>query len=244
MKHNQLDWYSNPTSDLVLEQEKHVLANLPLRLFRPNLLQLGGASDLDYSALFNFAVEKQIYLREDLHFPLNSLSYNVCGCYTELPFFSASIDIAVLFHILEFSKEPRHVLREIFDVLRPDGYAIVFGFNPFSLLALHRLTYGHYLSSKKLRTWLEDLGFQILDYQTFFFRPVLNSNRKLKKLRFLEGLGSMLYPSCGGIYAFLVQKKVAVLTPVKENLLDQFAKGMHITRSLIKPTARSRINEQ
>ena len=252
VKNTQQDWYATPASDAVLEQEKHVLSALPIKSFRPQILQMGGGSAIDFSSFLKFVPEKQIYLREDLKFPpdntvetrlIASLQY-ICSSFIDLPFFPASMDIAVLFHVLEFSKAPRQILREVYDILAKDGYAVIFGFNPYSLLGLRRPHYGHYISPKKLRLWLEELGFDILEYETFFFRPLAKTHRKLKKLLFLEGLGPTLYPACGGIYMFLLKKKMMIVTPIKESILEQFTKGMHLERDFVKPTARIIKNEK
>src|SRR5690606_28827526 len=53
--------------------------------------------------------------------------------FEELPYASASIDLVVLPHVLEFVAEPHQVLREVERVLIPEGQVIICGFNPWSL---------------------------------------------------------------------------------------------------------------
>lgn len=53
--------------------------------------------------------------------------------FDELPFASASIDLVVLPHVLEFAEEPHQILREVERVLIPEGQVIICGFNPVSL---------------------------------------------------------------------------------------------------------------
>ena len=53
--------------------------------------------------------------------------------YCDLPFASQSIDLVVLPHVLEFSKEPHQILREVERVLIPEGQVIICGFNPVSM---------------------------------------------------------------------------------------------------------------
>ena len=52
---------------------------------------------------------------------------------TELPVVSASIDLVLLPHVLEFSNNPHQILREVERVLVPDGHLVVTCFNPVSL---------------------------------------------------------------------------------------------------------------
>lgn len=56
-----------------------------------------------------------------------------------LPFPSQSLDLVVLPHALEFSRDPHLTLREVERVLVPEGRVLITGFNPASLWGLrHR----------------------------------------------------------------------------------------------------------
>ena len=56
-----------------------------------------------------------------------------------LPVSPYSVQTIVLPHVLEFSKDPYQVLREAEMTLAPQGYMVLVGFNPLSLLGLRRL---------------------------------------------------------------------------------------------------------
>ncbi len=43
----------------------------------------------------------------------------------ELPFDSASLDLVVMPHVLEFNEHPHHILREVERVLMPEGHVII-----------------------------------------------------------------------------------------------------------------------
>ena len=49
-----------------------------------------------------------------------------------LPFESNSLDLVVLPHALELSRDPHQTLREVERVLRPEGRVVINGFNPAS----------------------------------------------------------------------------------------------------------------
>ena len=56
----------------------------------------------------------------------------------QLPFASASLDLVVLPHVLEFLPDPHQMLREVERVLIPEGQVVIAGFNPLSLWGLRR----------------------------------------------------------------------------------------------------------
>lgn len=53
-----------------------------------------------------------------------------------LPFGTASVDLLILPHVLEFEEDPHQVLREVERVLKPEGRLFVISFNPLSLHGL------------------------------------------------------------------------------------------------------------
>ena len=50
----------------------------------------------------------------------------------QLPLASQSMDLVVMPHVLEFSKDPHQILREAERVLMPEGQIIIAGFNPLT----------------------------------------------------------------------------------------------------------------
>ena len=57
----------------------------------------------------------------------------VCSDWDALPFERRSMDLVVLFHALDFGKDPGGVLREVSEILAPEGYLVVLGLNPFGI---------------------------------------------------------------------------------------------------------------
>ncbi|MTB79511.1 methyltransferase domain-containing protein [Providencia stuartii] len=56
-----------------------------------------------------------------------------------LPFTAKSIDACLISHMLAYSHDPHWVLREVDRVLVDDGWLIISGFNPFSLLGIGKM---------------------------------------------------------------------------------------------------------
>lgn len=244
-KYSCYDWYSTQVGNAVLETERLAIENLPVKLFGHYLLQLDGPNDFDFSSLSG--VQKKIYLHNEFSYlPAKYCDYSVCGDFTDLPFLQGSIDIAFVFHALEFTKQPYQVLHELSNILVPEGYLLIFGFNPYSLFGIkhffsgdsHSLWQGKYINMNSLLHWLTELGFVIAHQQTMFFRPPFKTKKMLGKFLFLEGLGSMFCPSLGGITMILAQKKEIGLTPLKQGLLQRILPVVAPARSCVKPTAR------
>ena len=55
-----------------------------------------------------------------------------------LPFPDQSLDVVVMPHTLELSRDPHSCLREVDRVLVPDGRVVISGFNPLSLWGMRQ----------------------------------------------------------------------------------------------------------
>jgi len=160
----------------------------------------------------------------------------------ELPFLPESIDAIVLFHILEFYKNPKVILRETYDALINGGYLIILGFNPRSLWGITKflkrtknsIWNSNWISPNKMRHWLINTGFSVGDYQTFYFRP---PNENTEKMLFMEGVGQIFWPYCGASYMFIAHKTTTIATPVNE--LKSLVNNQKMAEALPKPTSRA-----
>lgn len=134
-----------------------------------------------------------------------------------LPFASASMDLVILPHLLEFHVAPHQILREVERVLVPEGSVIVTGFNPFSLWGLRRQVTrtaramppwrGHYLSVRRLKDW-----FALLDMETHSgsfgcYAPPFSQENHLQRWRFIELAGNRWWPYAGATYIIQAIKR-------------------------------------
>lgn len=135
----------------------------------------------------------------------------------ELPFATASIDLVVLPHVLEFSDNPHQVLREVERVLVPEGSVIVTGFNPFSLWgAKRRLARqpldapwrGRYISVPRLKDWCKLLNLETHMGCFGCYAPPLSQEKWLHRWRFMEPAGDRWWPFAGGVYMLQAIKRV------------------------------------
>ena len=141
-----------------------------------------------------------------------------------LPVAPDSIDVVLLNHTLDFSRDPHQLLREVERVLIPEGHVIIVGFNPWSLWGLWQLFRlrsdrvpwcGHFLSAWRVHDWLSLLGFQHKTERSLMFRPPLQRSGLMQRLDFLERVGGRFWPPLAGVYMILAVKRVSRLTPIK-----------------------------
>jgi SAM-dependent methyltransferase len=143
-----------------------------------------------------------------------------------LPFATASLDLVLLPHVLEFSHHPHQVLREVERVLVPEGSVIISGFNPFSLWGVRRLLArergaypwrGHYLSVRRIKDWLALLGFETQAGSFGCYAPVVTSTKWLERWRFMDKAGDRWWPICGGAYILQGIKRVQGMRLITPN---------------------------
>ena len=144
-----------------------------------------------------------------------------------LPFPNASLDLVVLPHTLELSRDPHHTLREVERVLVPEGRLVIAGFNPASLWGL-RQHMGHarrsvglgrgqgfYLPSSgefiaywRLRDWLRLLSFEVESARFGCWRPPLKSVTWLERFAWMDPVGDRWWPVLGAVYFVEAVKRV------------------------------------
>ncbi len=142
--------------------------------------------------------------------------------FEELPIDSESVDLVILPHVLEFSRDPHQVLREVDRILVPGGRVMISGFNPVSLLGaqqalgqwlgpvVHRLPQritrpftpveSKFISVPRLKDWFKLLSFEMSAAEFGFFAPLCETPRWLSRWQFMEKLGDRFWPICGGVY--------------------------------------------
>lgn len=160
----------------------------------------------------------------------------------QLPFASASVDLVLLPHILEFHDEPHQILREVERILMPEGQVVVIGFNPFSLWGLRRHLprcpsgfpwNGRYLSVPRLKDWLALLSFEIDRGHYGCYLPPIDQEKWLQRLRPLELAGDRWWPITGGLYLIRAIKRVHGM-----RLIKPAWKNTPATRKALSPIAQ------
>ena len=143
----------------------------------------------------------------------------------QLPLATDNIDLVLGTHVLELSKDPHQVLREIDRVLVPEGHCILIGFNPFAIsglgkqlrLKLSRKEQPFKLrSASRVRDWFSLLGFEVLDISYMGLRPNISNKKLFESLAKLEDLSEIAGPLLGKLYIIHAKKQVVAMTPYKK----------------------------
>ena len=143
----------------------------------------------------------------------------VINRYEELPFATASIDLVVMPHILEFAQEPHQVLREVDRVLVPEGHLVISGFNPGSLWGLRQAAsrlgaanylpqVGQFIALPRIKDWLKLLSFEVNRGRFGCYAPWARSDKWLTRWKFMEKAGDRWWPFLGAVYMVTAVKRV------------------------------------
>ena len=135
----------------------------------------------------------------------------------ELPFAANSVDLVVMPHVLEFHDDPHQILREVERVLIPEGQVVISGFNPLSFWGLRRRlgprrdhfpSSGSFISVLRLRDWLKLLSFEVDRGNFGCYAPPCESERWIRRWRFMEDAGDRWWSFAGGVYLLRAVKRV------------------------------------
>ncbi len=240
------DWLTN--SDLggeLIRLEQDVINNELTCLFGYHLLQLSISPNLklyESSTINHKFALSPIELYQD-----NVTHISGLADFTTLPLPDDSIDVVILHHVLEFSKNPHQILKEATRVIIPKGHIIIVGFNRWSAFGFWRLfarglrnipQYRHYsIGTGRLLDWLQLLEFDPINISYGFYRPPFQSVTLLKQFERMENLGNKLGWPFGGFYCVSARKDVIPLTPIRPAWLR--AKRIVVPLHIAKPVTKA-----
>lgn len=243
------DWYRSEAGQRLLDQEKAELDEVLSNLFGYHLLQVGVITEdnlLASSLIPNCMVLQRDAGSVELG---DNLSKKVIGGLPDvLPVASDSLDVILMPHVLEFSRNPHQVLREVDRALIPEGNVVITGFNPWSVWLLWHLALGwrkqapwcgRFLSLPRIKDWLSLLGFDIISTQHVFYRPPIHHDGIMNKLSFIETLGEKFWPFFGASYTLVAKKRVLTFTPIKPRWRSR---RRFVPDSVVEPQNRENVS--
>lgn len=214
-------WYRSELGQQLALHEAGILAETLPDLFGYHLLQLGRLSGEDWlssSRVSHCAVM-------DFQTPwVSADEKRLFGLPDQLPIQSDTMDVIVLPHTLEFSMRPHAILREAERVLIPEGHLVMLVFNPRSIWLWWRWMFGwrqkvpwcaRFLSTTRIKDWMELLGFDVVRIQGYFYRPPLQSKTLMHRLGVLERMGRRAWPMLGAGNLVVARKRVVTVTPIR-----------------------------
>lgn len=239
-----IQFFRSPQGHALFKQEQSMVDRSLSQVFGLYLVQLGRISTEDL--MLNSRMRYKVLVDDCL-----PSSKNPCFIQADidyLPIKSDSIDGFVLPHTLESVVDPYHLLRQVDQMLIPEGHLLITGFNPFGCRTiLNRLqnTDGgfknaHFIRVHRLVDWLSLLGYDI-ELISYSSASCFGSQRESKWLGSLEqGLGRAGL-HFGNLYAILAKKRIFSPTPVGLNW--RLRNWLNVTKGQ-RPMATSRYHRQ
>lgn len=201
------DWLETPLGRYLLDWERGAIDRTVADIFGYNAVQIGlpGIDLLQANRMpfrFNCARDGGVAVRAQAF---------------ELPFATASIDLVLLPHVLEFSSDAHSVLREVERVLVPEGSVVLSGLNPLSLWGARRALVrgegafpwrGQYRSSMRIKDWMKLLGLEVVGLESGCHVPVVGTEAWLQRWSFMDRAGPRWWPVLGAAYVMHGVKRV------------------------------------
>lgn len=137
-----------------------------------------------------------------------------------LPFGEKSHSLIVMPHVLDVCDDPHRVLREVNQILIPEGCVVITGFNQLSLWGLHRFVSatrigdvrplpwkGPHYRAGRVQDWLSLLGIDVVGACMLAYQLPLQSARWRDKLDFIGRMGDRWWPGLGAVYLIVGRKR-------------------------------------
>jgi SAM-dependent methyltransferase len=201
------DWLDTPQGRyLGSVEQKQLSALIPKRYF-PVAVQF---DSFNGSLLTDSHCGRQFTLLPE---STNNSGDVVCD-FESLPFGHHGVDLAILPHTLDFVSDPHSLLRELTQVMAPDGCVVISGFQPYSLWGLKKLFrfrrqtapwLGHFFGTSRIQDWLLLMGYRLAAGKMMMYRPPMNHAKIFTKLQFMENAGDRWWPMLGAVYVIVAR---------------------------------------
>ncbi|AEW44405.1 S-adenosyl-L-methionine-dependent methyltransferase [Serratia symbiotica str. 'Cinara cedri'] len=209
---NPLSWSELPWGECYRETLEQELQPWWPKLFGFHLLKLG---DLSVPL-----VTDKCGILHQVNVGLAGSGLQVIAKSYPLPFITKSVDACLLAHTLCYAEDPCRLLREVDRVLIDNGWLLISGFNPFSLLGLYTLLlwlrkhglrkhepYISYTFSQiRILNWLSLLNYEVLHQARFHVIPWEHKSDKFLCAHLL---------ALGCMSVIVARKRTSPLTPTR-----------------------------
>lgn len=220
-------WYETPLGQSFLHHEKQLQRTIIDSSFAMTVLRCGEAPgcSVDVPLIEPDSIVQQIDLFSGEFVGLldNSNAEVIFAEMMQIPIETATIDVVLVQHCLEFSKTPHDLLREFHRVLAPEGTLILTTFNPLSLWGLTKLVGQHFNKApwlgcfytfNRIQDWLLLLGFDEIQCHSFCYQPPIPHQGFFKATQFLNRMEQMSWVNLGAGMVITAKKRVVSGLPV------------------------------
>ncbi len=210
---------SEPGQRLALREREVAASLLPARYY-PVAAQFGAAA-IDLLGAAN--ARNRVHLSAP-GAGLAAGRHRVASDFHALPLGHHAVDLAILPHTLDFVSDPHALLRELHQVMVPDGTLLLSCFQPVSLWGLRKWLRipadvapwnGHFFSPRRVQDWLSLMGFRVLGGKITVYRPPVAGQRLYERLALLEKAGDRWWPMFGAVYIIVARLETLRMVPLK-----------------------------
>lgn len=204
-------WAELPWGEYYREALEHQLKPWLVKMYGFHLLKIG-----NLSAEIN---SETCAISHQVNVSLRGLPLQVKADPLHLPFAHKSVDACLLAHTLPWCADPHRLLREADRVLIDDGWLLLSGFNPMSLVGLGKWLpvlrdtppyNSRMFTMMRQLDWLSLLNFTVLHSACFHVLPWRKQG---------SGMLSAHLPAMGCLQVIVARKRTIplTLTPAKKN---------------------------
>lgn len=232
-------WFGYSFGRRLLEDQKLIMDDLLTEIYGYHLMEL--------SVLEKTKLSKPCSITHQFSLsPYVTNASQACAAFEHLPIDEESIDAAILHHSLEFSTKPHQLLRETARTVIPNGYIVIIGFNPISLLQIKKCIGRyllrkphwcyHFLSRSRIIDWLHVLDFDVVYKKNLGFDLPVHYPTPSWLKKFL----SLLSPMNSNFYVLVARKTKTPMTMIKpwkkKNRLTDWVKQPTVSQGSIHST--------
>lgn len=203
------DWLKTPLGEAVGYEFAKAVHSFENQLRGEVLIQIGGGERNPWLDHCNY---KHTWIASPTAL---SVANEIRCSLSQLPIDRDAADAVALPLALEPHKDCQVLLDEVDRILKPMGFVIIFGINPWSLWGASvkaGVLSGFHSSNLSLHTpyglsrLLLNKGYRQCALTHFCYLPPLKNPAYLHRLEFLNVVGSMLWPFPSGFYCMIFQK--------------------------------------
>lgn len=204
------DWFQSALGRSLLASQRELIATTIQRFFGVVQAEIGVSHRVPVGNPSNIAHKFFVIPEWSVDLPANVLVSES----DELSLETGSVDLVILHHALDFTKDPHQTLREASRVLKSTGHLVIVGFNPTSLWGIRKLFNrskqapwnNRFISGNRLSDWLNLLHFQVSDIEHHYYGLPFNKLGLLKQFLWLDNILNPKVP-LGAYYILSAQKQ-------------------------------------
>ena len=214
-------WLSKGLGNELWGAEQDVLNRILSGLYGSHMAQISLNPLVDVAEKSTVPHKVIVYHRLEL----GMHPFSIVAQSNELPIEHNSIDVVILHHALDFSSTPHQVLREASRILRPGGYIVIVGFNPWSWWGLRRKLsrkqtkpiwhHAHFIGHGRLSDWISLLELTEVKAESHYFYPPYQTDTIRQRFKWIEPVLKRFVPGAGAFNVVLARKDVGSMRVIQ-----------------------------